>query len=228
MSRERPILCAADMVRAIANVKVGSWPPEPIDPSLPFQWQDRRPMKPQPYHDKDGLLWWNWKAGTGAACINPIGAVSDTWFDHAPYRVGDRLYVRETWQAWDLDYDDMGYPNGGLGYPLDGIPKEPSSGVAILYGADSYGGDGPWRPSIHMPKWASRFSLEVMRVRAQQLGDITPDDCIAEGILRVLEIGKSGNAYGTPLGLFQRMWRELYGAWEPKRWVWVYDFKRVK
>lgn len=91
---------------------------------------------------------------------------------------GDRLWVRETWRLKHFG------PNITLAYALkrcdeQGIPKE------IVYEADDPGGIGSYRnnrPSIHMPRWASRLTLVVTEVRRQRLQEISADDCLAEGI----------------------------------------------
>ena len=101
--------------------------------------------------------------------------------------IGDRLYVRETWNTFVLSQDlETSWPTSEisktdptkdaegrhhivLDYPIDGLP-----------GTDS--GKGPWRPSIHMPRWASRLTLVVEDVRLAPLQSISRDDSIAEGL----------------------------------------------
>jgi hypothetical protein len=79
-----------------------------------------------------------------------------------------------------------------------------------------------WRPSIHMPRWASRITLEVTDVRVEQLQDVSDSDAKSEGIT----VGKN-----TPQAVdqFCRLWRDINGeeSWSANPWVWVIEFKRV-
>jgi hypothetical protein len=88
----------------------------------------------------------------------------------APYQIGDRLWVREAWAQLDaLTHND------------------PGTRALIdrgFYRADNSTNDGEiakWRPSIHMPRWASRLTLTVTDVRVQRLHEISEEDAIAEG-----------------------------------------------
>lgn len=128
----------------------------------------RRVLKPQPdfrggygdYHDAEE---WGWE---------------DEWGDHvsvldiAPngYGVGDRLWVRETWTDEGQSEGECLYRatvEDDTGYYLEEI-----AGIR-------------WRPSIHMPRWASRLTLTVTDVRVQRVQEISEEDSIAEGIHRV-------------------------------------------
>jgi len=116
-----------------------------------------------------------------------------------PYgKPGDRLWVRETWCP----------------------DVEP---YTFRYKAD---GDEPlerWRPSIHIPRWASRITLEVVSVRVERLQNISEDDALAEGITLV-ERGTS------PVDQFNKLWESINGpgSWEANPWVWVVEFKRIE
>lgn len=96
----------------------------------------------------------------------------------SPYgQPGDRLWVRETWGIYD-----------GEGMPCNcaGIPKELPAGYHVCYPADDDSGTVRevfrWLPSIHMPRWASRITLEVVSVRVERLQDISEADAMAEGV----------------------------------------------
>lgn len=93
--------------------------------------------------------------------------------DDIPINIGDRLWVRETWQA--LSHGDF-------------LPTK-SSQSEVRYAAtdpcadlDARARGYPWRPSIFMPRWASRLTLSVTDVKAERLSSISNDDAIAEGI----------------------------------------------
>ena len=134
---------------------------------------------------------------------------------------GDRLWVRETW-AWSGDRE---------------IPEaERIARGEIWYAAD--GDRGPairWRPSIHMPRWAARLTLEVTGVRVERLQDISATDCRAEGIPHFREFVVFGadaeqrrEMYAAE---YRRLWDSLnaprgYG-WDVNPWVWVVEFRKV-
>ncbi|MBM4044177.1 MAG: hypothetical protein FJ279_03615 [Planctomycetes bacterium] len=126
---------------------------------------------------------------------------------------GDRLWVRETWQAYDVHEVELGCYEAG--YPLRDIPKSPPvSGFAVDYAAD--GDDAPggrWRPSIHMPRWASRITLEIVSVRVERLQDISLDDAKAEGV-------ETTDQYAA-------LWAKINGweSWNANPWVWVIEFR---
>ena len=137
---------------------------------------------------------------------------------HDKWQAGERpwLYVRETW-AGEASYDDV---------PPRDIPDD---ACCICYDADGAWSDwdemthaGRWRPSIHMPKWASRLSLRVTDMRRQRLQDISEEDAVAEGIH--LTDHKAylppheqmwaydGDVYfDRPATAFNHLWREIHG-----------------
>ncbi|MGX9240051.1 morphogenetic protein [Pantoea dispersa] len=120
--------------------------------------------------------------------------------------VGDRLWVRETWARYNIDQNshDMAY----RATTPDDWPKE-----------------GRWRPSIHMPRWASRITLEITGVRVERLNDISEDDAKAEGAPTECCVMGDKHFLG-----FRSLWRSIYGAnsWQANPWVWVIEFKRVE
>ena len=145
-----------------------------------------------------------------------------------PYGVpGDRLWVRETHH---IDY-----------YPAGTLNAHGNPGV-IHYRADtdiiSQSWDGQWRPSIYMPRWASRITLEVVSVRVERVQDITPSDCIAEGVEVI------ANEWGTPWykgpqgewkssrEAFSAFWNSINAKrgfpWSSNPWVWVVEFRQVE
>ncbi len=84
----------------------------------------------------------------------------------------------------------------------------------------------PWKPSIHMPRWASRITLEIAEVRVQRLQDISEDDAIAEGC-------PAQPWYRVPAGpvkWFSTLWNDINGdrgSWKSNPWVWSLTFSRV-
>lgn len=92
-----------------------------------------------------------------------------------------------------------------------------------------------WTPSIHMPRWASRITLEITGVRVERLWDITEDDAKAEGCTFEALRFKPGTREVEEMGhtavyQFGGLWQSIYGAdsWQANPWVWVVEFKRVE
>ncbi|WP_299945868.1 hypothetical protein [uncultured Microbulbifer sp.] len=89
-----------------------------------------------------------------------------------------------------------------------------------------------WRPSIHMPRWASRIDLEITRIGVERLQDISEEDAKAEGITPY-KCGWSNGEMGPfshPVLAFSDLWDSLHSAksWDANPWVWVIEFKRVE
>ncbi len=197
--KERPILFSDQMVRAILEGR---------------KTVTRRVMKPQP--DFLGSMvdpntpFKTLDAGLHARITCPYG------------QPGDRLWVRESFaECYDYcDHPEMpGAPTEhfhlGWHYRADGEPKREE-----LDGFLSH-----WKPSIHMPRWASRILLEITAVRVDRLHGITPNQCIAEGAWREKdkELGRGQEA----IAAFADLWRSTGGDWDANPWVWVVEFKRV-
>ncbi|HBR3967028.1 morphogenetic protein [Klebsiella pneumoniae] len=146
--------------------------------------------------------------------MNPVlGAIS------CPFGgVGDRIWVRETWARYNIDQNshDIAYR---ATTPED-WPEE-----------------GRWRPSIHMPRWASRILLEITDVRVERLNAISEEDARAEGIIDggCLNCGEPepcGCANPDPdaTDAFAYLWQSIYGqeSWNANPWVWVISFERIE
>lgn len=194
--KERPILFSAPMVRAI------------IDGS---KTQTRRVVKPQPIYD--GKFAGGWKVvgkhGHEAATCGPL--VSEL----CPYgHPGDRLWVRENFCPI---YPQDPHYNGGR-------PIEYDYGATYQHGyrlGDLIGKKKKWKPSIHMPRIASRITLEITGVRVERLQDISEADAQAEGV--VWEQGQ------TATNVFESLWESINGpeSWEANPWVWVVGFRKA-
>jgi hypothetical protein len=90
-----------------------------------------------------------------------------------------------------------------------------------------------WTPSIHMPRWASRITLEITGVRVERLNIISEEDAQAEGMeltgwRPTYSDPDSGEAW-TPYDNFAQLWESIYGeeSWKANPWVWVIEFKVV-
>lgn len=148
-----------------------------------------------------------------------------------PYGVvGDRLWVRETW----CYVTDSFAVSCGAGYRADESFLFRSFDTAVIPdGSTVYNGLSEqwpanvkkWRPSIFMPRWASRITLEITDVRVQRLQEISDDDCVAEGISRT-PVERDAV---SPLELYRDIWESINGAgsWDLNPWVWALTFRRV-
>lgn len=145
---------------------------------------------------------------------------------------GDRLWVRETWQLARADRNSEGVVDDEVIWSAP-IPTTDPRGKRLFddwclgYAAD--GGEGPWRPSIFMPRWASRISLKVTSARIEHLQDINEGDAEREGVDGP---SCSDEAYGWfPSGAFRELWDSINGkrpgcTWADNPWVWVLTFER--
>lgn len=129
------------------------------------------------------------------------------WHDSPYGQPGDRLWVRETFAC-----------------------LEPLARTPIIYAADRGPKDYRWRPSIHMPRWASRITLEIAAVRVERVQDITEKDVEAEGLSLQPWSGEGPAGWPKTAG-FAQLWDSLnakrgYG-WDANPWVWVISFKRI-
>lgn len=221
---EHPILFSGSMVRAILDGR---------------KTQTRRVIIPQPEFMDGGWFWRGGKplldATYGADYVHTgKGALVDALLKTSRHQPGDRLWVRESWQVaealWSGDDFDVGSP-------FKSIPKEaPKDGTYYLF----YAADGmvyPFRPSIHMPRWASRITLEVKAVRAELVQDISTggemfkSDVIHEGCPRELWACHQHDMGVAEADWFQKLWDSInakrgYG-WNKNPWVRVTEFEMV-
>lgn len=224
--KERPILFNTVMVKAILEG---------------LKTQTRRVINPQPegktlQSNLDGK--WLSKKFNGLL----IPKIEDLPI-HCPYgKIGDRLWVRETWSTVNL------YGEIALAYKADGevirvVENESFQDEDGLINYDDprlekysfaawaddllEGKEGWWKPSIHMPRWASRILLEITNIRVERLKDISTEDAKAEGFDYSTHPSaiKMGYAIGAKTN-FRFTWEQIYGqnAWNKNPWVWVVEF----
>lgn len=240
-TRERPILFQDRLVQAILEDRKG---------------QTRRLARFKPYAGSgfnpkfSGLEAGHYSTGMPASgwVLRSRGA-GGCWNDrteplHCPYGMpGDRLWVREAWASW-VDTESrpcivyraggapraVFYDHGGEGEPI-GLGGEVVPATAIPR----------WRPSIFMPRWASRLALEVAgEVRVQRLQAITEEEAQAEGVPRdgrwwlgaLHSVKSTPKVYPTAREAFASGWDSINGhrpgaSWEDNPWVWAVTFKRA-
>lgn len=146
-------------------------------------------------------------------------------------KAGDHLWVRETWMPdapRDGTWGDVEF-YGCKDSQLSMIPERFRKSEYCIHRA-SWDGDElvGWTPSIHMPRWASRITLEITDVRVERLNDISNDDAKSEGCWYGRGGGVPDKAL-TPSNQFPTLWEEIYGdgSWSSNPWVWVVEFKRI-
>lgn len=217
---ERPIIFNGDMVRAILRGE---------------KTQTRRPVKPQPVFLPDALPpRWRWKSRRFIAeWVDMAGGLGMQ--DFCPFgQPYDRLWGRETWRLADPDGDDaVSEDVYGPYAPFVGANGSRKIRWRVIYRATSpeshpkYG-KALWTPSIHMPRWASRITLEITDVRVERVQDITADEAIKEGVVDPIM-----GTYGlSPKTVFRDMWNDIYAerglGWNETPWVWAITFRRVE
>jgi len=196
--KERPVIFNSEMVRAILDGRKTQTRRTIAnvgsDNCIPLQ---------KPTKTKDGIYTHVMDAPGHGLC--PFG------------QVGDRLWVRETFAGHYLDDDQIQDIKDGRCKAKDLCEYRSD------YGDDADCADG-WTPSIHMPRWASRITLEITAVRVERLNDISEEDARAEGAPTELCIIGEKHYMG-----FRTLWKSIYGeeSWSANPWVWVIEFRRV-
>lgn len=133
-------------------------------------------------------------------------------------QAGDALWVRETWRPMERPDD----ATDGTEFRADGGFKSIENTQAAAntwlatHGGITAPSPGPWRPAVHLPRWACRLTLPIVEVRVERLHDIDDAGAAAEGV--------SGGAEA-----FGRLWRDLYGAesWAANPLALVYRWEPV-
>jgi hypothetical protein len=207
--RVRPILFSGPMVRALLDGRK-TQTRRAVKPQPPERWEGARPHKIALTTDDEGaeLFAYSQSAGNG------------DWTARCPYGVpGDRLWVRETWAHDGPDLETVRTRHEDM------LPGGDSYGP--YYRATEIAPDTLlWRPSIFMPRWASRITLEITDVRVERLQDISEADALAEGVTHSL----SHPAGRTAAENYSWLWDDINGegAWASNPWVWVLTFKRIE
>lgn len=225
---DRPIIFSGPMVRAILAGR---------------KTQTRLVLKPQPIFD--GSLWHLMAPGFdgGAHGIYDSDvemlAEKNIWWRKQLHAPGDRLWVREAWNITHRQHlapgediersaEDCVAANGGFAcacadgvvYQATAAQSHPEYGKAL------------WRPSTHMPRWASRLTLIVEDVRVQRVQEISEADAEAEGVDPILVPPDGG---GIPhVEGFRETWDSLNAgrssgcSWSDNPWVVALTFRAIK
>ncbi|ENY6786691.1 hypothetical protein ACF1CY_004215 [Providencia rettgeri] len=237
--KERGIIFNTEMVRAILDGR---------------KTQTRRVMKPQPVPINDGAnhVWYcdkikadlDVKDALQDGIVGWYGLISSV----CPFGgVGDRLWVRETFALlgnedgvcvdWNDNILKAGEEQAARIYKASCEQKDGDYGLWSIPDdadwkphTDNHKYEGTWRPSIHMPRWASRITLEITNVRVERLQSISEEDAKAEGFDNSQsDAANSIGWFEKPIRAFRRAWENIYGTegWDSNPWVWVIEFKRV-
>jgi hypothetical protein len=207
----RPILFSGAMVRAILD---GT------------KTQTRRVVK-LPTAKNLELRWDNARVDPGFTDPIPTGQYLHVEFRHkddewdgcmdrvyCPYgQPGDRLWVRETFALTGDNASPIVHPEH----------------VGVAWRATDHPNALKWKPSIHMPRWASRITLEIVSVRVERLQEISADDAIAEGHPS-LEWMSENVTNDAALDWYQDLWIDINGleSWKSNPFVWVLEFRRIQ
>jgi len=210
--KERGILFNGEMVNAVLN---GT------------KTQTRRPIKPQPFNNGFQVVGKRTYDARHPAFVR----------DRSPWQVGMTLWVRETHALVPPSQ-----------YDLSDLTTTPhpcdfqDSACVYRQEWDQWGDDndctpeeyqepiGGWRPSIHMPRWASRIDLDVTRVWVERVQEIAPADCVAEGVTVATFEGEPQTQYAC--SQYAYLWDSICGKtefhWDANPWVWACEFCKVE
>ena len=235
--RERPILFKGPLVRAILEGR---------------KTVTRRIINPQPIRVEEsqscmelpngrqllfGPGWWHRECSVADSAGSTF---AHSLSKHCPHgQPGDRLYVRESFRfPGNLDHHS---PAEAARRCLEAYPEpwcptrfeadQTTVHADVMRMGTTWGSWGKLRPSIHMPRWASRIDLEIVSVRAERLDDITDEDAIAEGITR------SPNGHPEHIR-FAELWDSINAkrgpegdpgaySWDRNPWIWRIEFRRL-
>lgn len=220
-TKEHPILFSGPMVRAILEGR---------------KTQTRRvvriPLHGEPdaswvksIHQDGGGNWVGWSIDAPATAELTKKAYPNGEGFKCPYgRVGDRLWVRETFALLnDLRTKDPGV------YALQVGGFFRAEHPTGLYNDD--GSDLMWRPSIFMPRRLSRLTLEITNIRVERLQQISEADAIAEGVDLVSMKDVPRQATLSRRADYKQLWDKINAkrgySWASNPWVWVVEFKRL-
>ncbi|EBA4600810.1 hypothetical protein BA656_11665 [Salmonella enterica] len=207
--KERGMIFNAEMVRAILEGRK-------TQTRRPIKWKQTRFTEIGEREDGSN---WPWSEDTEKVC--------DYWHPCPFGAVGDRIWVRETF-GWQIRRDPVGGTGEFRVYRAttpDAVRYQTASGEAAPM---------KWVPSIHMPRRASRITLEITDIRVERLNNISYDDAISEGIKQewtCIDPGLGSYAHKNDVqDDYETLWKSIYGEefWAANPWVWVIEFKRVE
>lgn len=231
MTPERPILFSGPMVRAILEDRktqtrraIGA-----LSKRFPFQNLGRFGA---PYSgEMDDPYSWGWPYAEDGSHMS-----LSQWMTNCPYGVpGDRLWVKETYAIVEVDGSRVylaraeRMPAGKTLADTDGGLEEFRVSPEIAAWARERVDRERWKPSIFMPRWATRILLEVLSVRAERLQSISIGDCFREGVDDRGILAADPAHLGWARDEYISIWETIngQGSWVKNPWVWVVEFKKI-
>jgi len=228
-TKERQILFSSEMVRAIlAGRKTQTRRPLRIQPLEVLLPADRRAKSLEQVTRKwGGCRTWFALTERGETIAQNRGVAFRCKYGE----VGSRLWVCETWQQIERNSRNCSEW---------AIVDVPFKGGRVIYAADCKEEPPKWRPSIHMPRWASRITLEITEVRVERVQAISEADAQREGVERLDLTSGTIEGVAPPFNrvhpmtssyvdAFKATWNALYGksehAWDKNPWVWSISFR---
>lgn len=216
-TKERPILFSERMVWEILNG---------------CKTVTRRVMKPQPPMETDYIVSGEHEKANKYLAISTdesgeFMATLDPYLKCKYGNIGDLLWVRETWQYYDWTEEGKPFIRFAADHSVElmDCAEEWEERVRSIWAELSMPDnfkfhkracDRGWRPSIFMPRWASRISLGITGITAERLDNITEEEAKEEGCGSRAE--------------FVEIWKKINGveSWDANPWVWAVSFQVVK
>lgn len=233
---EKPIIFNTEMITAILDGR---------------KTVTRRPIEPQPCWTGRGnqiFLNWNFPKDYEPAVLTP--SVNQIIPFCSFGKVGDHLWVKENWRVYSwhhgepinveyefgkyvhecIDCDDEDWDERISMQCSDDCKK---AGLDIedgLYQFEPEDNPCRWRPSIHMPRWASRITLEITDIRVERLQGISEENAQKEGY-PFKDCSYNPTIEILPTYWFFDLWDSIYGdkySVSSNPWVWVIEFKAIE
>ncbi len=181
----------------------------------------RRPAKNLSFSERVGFIVGEWAYGIGWNLRETMNNCIRSKSAKCPAQRGDLIYVRETFRLFNHS-DECGCSDY-CSCPPSGTP---------VYFATCGDSESKWKPSIHMPRAASRLTLKVTDVRIERVQDITEEQAIKEGMptdeeCQRMAIESGLGWYQKPDIWFKNLWDSIYGNWHQNPYVWVIEFEVI-
>ncbi|HAS7881639.1 TPA: hypothetical protein I7566_05175 [Vibrio cholerae] len=187
----------------------------------------RRPAKNLSFSERVGFIVGEWAYGIGWNLRETMNNCIRSKSAKCPSKIGDLIYVRETFRLFNHS-DECGCSD---------YCSCPPSGTPVYFATCGGDSESKWKPSIHMPRAASRITLKVNDVRIERVQDITEEQCWKEGVEHIdgqfdihqlSEMAKTfDGTFEDAKALFACLWDSIYQNWKENPYVWVIEFEVI-